>query len=123
MPEFTITICNTETPEKTWKEEYTKDLQTIETIEEWARDTIQEWNDTLRPHEKERTFISARIINHLTKDPAHLWSEKKNLVTKMNMHGGSYDEFTCLKCGVEGKRYGLGQHVTPSLTGDCKNNL
>ena len=120
---FLITVCNTATPKDTWGETYTKDLHSLEAIEAWGRETIENFNKTLRPHEKPRSFVAARIINHLEKDPAHLWSEKKNLVTLVTKDGACYDKFTCLKCGIEGKKYGLEGTIHPTFVGDCRNNL
>ncbi len=44
--------------------------------------------------------------------PHHNW-EKINLVT-IKMGWQVYDTYKCLRCGAEGKRFGLSPHVTPN---------
>lgn len=47
---------------------------------------------------------------------------KVNSVTKTSRKG-MYDEYKCLKCGIEGKRYGISDYLTlPDSVSDKKIN-
>ena len=61
MKKFTLVVANKETPEETWEENYTVDT---DNPQEWAKSTIQFFNSTLRPYEKERTLVDViRIVD------------------------------------------------------------
>lgn len=85
-----------------WWEEFEKDTDDPDT---WAEKTIERFNETLRPGERPRFVVQTEVLDtDSIRD--HDW-EKTNLVTIMK-HGSSYDAMRCRRCGITGKRYGLG---------------
>lgn len=80
--------------------------------EEWCRDIIKWFNDTLRPHETKRVFVRCEIIGEVP--PAeHKWFKVTAMTqaTTGQRHGQFYDAMKCERCGVTGKRFGLGTYV------------
>ncbi len=76
--------------------------------EAWARGTMDYFNSTLHPGEKEREVVSVSILNKYTlKD--HKW-EKQNLITILG-EGGMHDLLKCKVCSVTAKRYGISRIV------------
>lgn len=77
-------------------------------LEAWARALIQRYNDTLRPGEYERHFDSCTVEEIAAVDTVqeHDW-HKTNAVTR-EFRGRYFDLMVCDRCGVTGKRYGLG---------------
>jgi len=87
--------------------------QLTEDPEKWCRDILDWFNSTLRPHERRREFVRCVVIGEVP--PAeHRWV-KQSAMTKTVVggprHGSSYDAMECERCGVTGKRYGLGPYV------------
>lgn len=81
--------------------------------EKWCKDIIEWFNSTLRPHERKRVFVRCEVIGEVP--PAeHRWF-KTTAMTKIMVgsarHGSSYDAMECERCGVTGKRYGIGSFV------------
>lgn len=86
----------------------------------WAVETLERFNETLRPGEEPRRLLSVEELHE--GDPRregdyplpplrHLW-RKTNLVTQMNKSGrGSFDAYRCEDCGATGKRFTLGGDV------------
>ena len=90
-----------------WEEPMCEIVEDDVTIEQHAKDIVDNFNATLRPHEKAREFISA--ISTVKKENAvfpHDW-RKVSLVTEK----GGFDKMKCSRCGATGKRYGLGSYV------------
>ena len=87
-----------------WWETYEKDTQDPT---QWGKDIIDYFNSTLHPGESARVFIEAEIIDEETGDPEHSWN-KTNSVTIVK-GSTNYDTVKCSRCGVTGKRYGLGR--------------
>lgn len=87
-------------------EEYDKD---IKDAVKWGRETIKNFNDTLQEGEMPRKFHFVRVMKQDTKKD-HTW-RKQNLSTIIIGRGVSYDEYKCERCGVTGKRHGLGGDV------------
>jgi hypothetical protein len=106
---FRIKCCKTDTPEKTWWEDYEKD---IEDAEIWAIETVDSFNKTLRPGEKHRTLIEVEVEveGDENNEELHRWDKD---ITKMSsiFRGRVYDGMKCEKCGITGKRYGLTSYV------------
>ena len=93
-----------------WWKEYDRPFVTdLKSAKKWASDTVAFFNCTLRPGEKRRKVLEVCLTTDDAKaDSAykplqHEW-EKVSLVTE----AGGYDRMRCSRCGVEGKRYGLG---------------
>ena len=90
---------------KVWVETYEED---VVDAEEWAKDTIRHFNNTLRPHEVARRLISVKVIDaDSIKD--HDWS-KQNLYT-LTSPQGAFDKVKCSRCGIVARRYGLARIV------------
>ena len=86
-----------------WWEEY--DTPT-EDPEKFGRDLISRFNSTCRPGEAHREFLGAeRLEDQAPRE--HDW-EKTNLMT-ISDRVGVYDAMKCTRCGVTGKRFGLGR--------------
>jgi hypothetical protein len=88
------------------------DNATDEDIWDELNAVIKQFNATLRPYEVPRQVVNIYEIDPI--DPSrctilfkHDWS-KTNLVTKMDGRMSSYDEYKCERCGITGRRYGLG---------------
>lgn len=99
---FRIKVRNARTPEGWW-EEYAKDEVTDP--EEWGRDLVQQYNDSLREGEIPREFIAAEVLNAAAGSEEHAW-EKQNLSTIFDGRN-IYDVLKCKRCGATAKRYGL----------------
>lgn len=56
---FKITVANKGDLENSWDENYDED---IEDPQEWAEYTVKQFNNTLRPMEKERVLIGVKKI-------------------------------------------------------------
>lgn len=77
--------------------------------EQWSRDIIDWFNSTLRRGERKREFIRCEIEGEVP--PAeHKWF-KVTAMTKLSRYGTPYDAMHCERCGVTGKRFGIGSHV------------
>jgi len=97
MPKFKCLVSEDIPGHEAWEE--TMDCQDPVAV-------VNRYNATLRPYEIPRVLLCSEVIGESTK---HEW-EKTNLVTIMNKSGvGSYDTMRCIKCGITGKRHGLGQ--------------
>lgn len=86
-----------------WEEPITVFVDTHVTAEQHAQETVDYFNRTLKPHEKERKLVSVKdtVIDKTAIIP-HNWI-KISLVTEK----GGYDKMKCTQCGATGKRYGL----------------
>jgi len=107
---YILRICNIDTPDESWNEDHWFS-DNREEAQADAEAMIASFNRTLRPSEKPRKLLLLVEAEPApAKLPAHQW-EKTNLFTKR--HGSRYyDTYRCRKCGVTGKRYGLGGSVT-----------
>lgn len=81
--------------------------------EKWSREIIDWFNSRLRPHERKRIFVRCEIEGEVP--PAeHKWFKITAMTKSMvgsQRHGQMYDAMQCERCGVTGKRYGLGPYV------------
>lgn len=77
----------------------------------WGKETIAYYNNTLRPGEKRRTLLAVELIEDELAPVNHAW-EKQNLFTRYHIGSArAYDDMKCTRCGVRGKRFGLGENV------------
>lgn len=92
----------------TWKETY--DIESNIDPKLYAEQLIANFNATLRPNESPRELVGVEIIESNSEViHQHDWS-KQNLATLKNRNG-YYDAMKCSRCGVTGKRYGIGSGV------------
>jgi hypothetical protein len=105
---FTITVNHTDSKSGSWTEDYNRpDILTLDKAKAWAERTIGNFNKTLRPRERSRILLE--IVEQENDAVArHDW-RKTNLVTIISGKR-NYDKMICSRCGVTGKRYGLGQN-------------
>ena len=75
----------------------------------WATDCISRFNDTLRPGELPRELVEVDILDSANV-PEHKW-EKLTAGMSIMFRGSCVDLMRCSRCGVTGKRYGLGSSV------------
>lgn len=90
-----------------WWEEYEKDI--TDPIK-WGKGIVVFFNDTLRPGEKKREFISAEIIGDEESAELHSW-DKSIVGMSSNFRGRIVDMMYCTKCGITGKRFGLKSNI------------
>jgi hypothetical protein len=91
-----------------WPENYDiPEIKTAEEAERWARATIHRFNDTLRPGEQPREYVSVALVAQSEK---HAWT-KTNLVTLSDARFGMYDRMECAACKITGKRFGLSSSI------------
>lgn len=80
--------------------------------ESWSdippEEIIENFNNTLRPHEKARKLIDYEILEDNENKP-HSW-KKKSLVTQIK-GDISFDIYRCTECGVTGKRFGIAGQI------------
>jgi hypothetical protein len=62
---FKIKVCEKGNEEKFWWEEYDKE---VDDIKNWGKTTVLEFNNTLRPWEKERVFLDAQPMERKEKE-------------------------------------------------------
>ncbi len=79
--------------------------ENITNAQQWAADTIQSFNDTLRLNELPRTLLDVEVVDVDTR-AKHDWV-KTNLTTIIQ-RGRIYDSYRCTCCGITGKRHGIG---------------
>lgn len=103
MIRFTIYCRHAGTTHEPWPEPYTKECTDPE---QWARETIEQFNATLRPGERPRELVRVEIHATGVNPIEHTW-RKQNLIT-LSRGDLSYDLVKCERCGITGKRYGVG---------------
>ena len=100
---FIMRVCHAGDEDHAWDEDYTKDVPDAESE---ARRIIANFNGSLREKERPRTLLSVTVVGD-NAPTAHDW-QKVNIITVITGSGGSHDVMRCRRCGVTGKRYGLG---------------
>jgi len=89
-----------------WWEDYDKD---ISDANEWAKNTIAQFNATLRPHEKARKLLDVVVLDESNKKH-HRWVKRTDGMS-VNFRGGLVDLMFCERCGITGKRHGISSTV------------
>ncbi len=97
--EFKIKICDEDNESNIRFETY---IENITDPESYAKEIIENFNNTLRPNEKRRKYLGYEIISD---KQLHEW-EKTNGATVF-IKGNPFDLFQCSVCGITGKRYGV----------------
>ena len=98
-------ICRNVVEEDTWEEEYDEN---IEDHQQWAKETLKCFNETLRPYEKPRELVDVVVLD--AKNNKHEW-EKRTDGMSVRFRGQLVDLMYCKRCGITGKRYGISSHV------------
>lgn len=93
---------------KIWEEPYT---EVVTSPEQWAKETIERFNDTLKPGERARELLGVEIITAEARPIRHNWA-KQNLITQHTARHGIHDVMKCETCGITGKRFRLGADTT-----------
>lgn len=95
---------------RVWKEEFDEpQVTSLDAARKWGRETIANFNRTLRTGEKARRVILTEVAESDKKaELKHDW-RKASLVTER----GGYDRYKCERCGAKGKRYGLSEGIVP----------
>ena len=94
--EIKVTDGNSE-----WVENYDKDTNDPKV---WAIDIIKQFNKNLNSGEKPRKLLDVVIKGQGSN--FHKWV-KNTYGMSVSFRGSTADLFTCSKCGITGKRYGL----------------
>ena len=89
-----------------WWEEYDKD---IKNAQEWAKDTIDYFNNTLSPREKLRQLIKVEILDE-SNERHHRWVKRTDGMS-VTFRGQIVDLMFCERCRITGKREGLNDFV------------
>lgn len=89
-----------------WWEEYNKDT---ENPQQYAENLIAHFNATLRGPEKPRILLKVEILDS-SNDELHRWV-KSVLGMSAIFRGHVVDLMYCERCGITGKRYGLGGEI------------
>ncbi len=80
----------------------------------WAADLVSRFNAALRPGERPRELVAVRVLEDAPPAPDHIW-RKENLTTIIDQVGPSYDVYRCERCGITGKRFGVGEGIRRDL--------
>ena len=91
---------------KAWWENYNKK---VENPQKWAEETVDEFNATLRPHEKPRELIGVQVLED-DNNGFHNWY-KLTAGQSVPFKGSIVDLYKCDKCGMSGKRFGISSHI------------
>jgi hypothetical protein len=104
---FTMKVAHKEGGESWLEHENRSEIHNEEEAKAWAERTLRNFNDTLRPHEKERKLIDVIFDSAENNEKSqHVW-EKTNLYTIFDPRLGTYDTMRCIVCRITAKRYGL----------------
>lgn len=109
---FTMVVRDADGLRPSWEEQEDRaDVRNIEAAQRWSEETIEQFNATLRQHERPRKLIYVFPTPLEQQDPSvkarHTW-RKMNLYTHSDRLG-NYDIMECSICGVTGKRFNLGE--------------
>lgn len=89
-----------------WWESYDKN---VTDPQQWAENTIAAFNATLRPGEKPRTLLGVEVEN-ASNDNLHDWVKRTDGMS-VPFRRRLVDLMFCSKCGITGKRFGIGSSV------------
>ena len=103
---FNIHVTYLNEPGKPWIEDYNRpEVKTEDQARAWAKRLIENFNNTLRPHECARKVVDVTFEDN-NATTSHEW-QKTNLVTLIDNRGAMYDQLICLNCGITAERWGL----------------
>ena len=88
-----------------WWEEY---IDNTSDITQYGKDVVTFFNNTLRPNEKPRTFVSAELISNEYR--LHEW-DKNIKGMSVQTKDGIVDLMYCKVCGITAKRHGLAAYI------------
>ena len=86
-------------------EDYDKE---VEDPQSWAKQTIENFNNSLKPGEQPRELLKVEILGEGNK--FHDWIKRTGGMSVM-FRGQCVDECYCSRCKVTGKRFGLSRFV------------
>ena len=89
-----------------WWEEYDKQ---INNPEECAKEMIKTYNETLYPGDLKRTLLKVEILEN-NNNEYHNWIKQTGGMS-VEFRGNHCDLMYCKKCGITGKRFGLGSKI------------
>lgn len=93
-----------------WWESYDRhEVTTKEEALAYGKQTVEYFNSTLRPGERAREVLDARIVGEGEVGRSHKW-RKQNLYTLADHHG-NFDKVKCELCEVTARRYGISHIV------------
>lgn len=105
MKHFFVKVRHADSPEEEgWEEEYKR---TVDDPLLWAKETVAKFNATLRRGELPRELLGVRIVGEELPEDEHNFT-KQNIYS-LTHAGRAYDIVKCERCGVTGKRYGVGK--------------
>jgi len=87
------------------EEEYNKN---VEDPREWAKRTVNFFNETLRPDEKPREFVDGIVPG--SRNDKHEWAKWTHGMS-VCFRDTLVDLMYCKRCGITGKRYRMSSHV------------
>lgn len=78
----------------------------------WCKQTIEWFNATLRPKERKRVFVRCEVVGEVPPGE-HKWFKATAMTQTLSQARGGmpYDKMQCERCGITGKRFGIGSHV------------
>lgn len=101
---FNMHVAHIDKEDKPWVEDYNRtDISTEEDARKYAEIIIQNFNDTLRPGERERKLLDVTFESNEAV-AQHDWT-KMNAITVSDPR--MYDIMECKICFITAKRYGL----------------
>lgn len=107
MAKIRITVRNVNRGDS-WTEDFDKagigDNGNLMQAEDWAFQLIQSFNRTCRPGESERVLLKTEVVGISTE---HDWFKRTDGMST-SFRGRMADIMECSKCGITGKRFGLG---------------
>lgn len=89
-----------------WWEEYDKEIADPHA---WARETLEEFNATLKPGERPRELLKIEILDD-SNEKYHQWVKRTDGMS-VRFRGEVVDLMFCEKCRITGKRKGFRSDV------------
>ena len=90
-----------------WWESYDKN---ITDPQRWAAGTIKQYNTTLHEGDLPRELLEV-VVEDTDNAKFHDWYKRTDGMSVDDGHGLTCDLYRCRRCGITGKRHGLGQDI------------